>query len=210
MPQEVVVRGVEEARRAASEIGYPVVLKAVAAEVPHKSDAGLVLLGISGDAALRTGVETLTARAASLAARLDGILVARQIAGGTECVLGLSRDVEMGPVVMFGLGGVWVELFRDVSFAPPGLTRRDAARMVAGTRAGALLDGFRGGRPGDSATLQDALIALGRLARDLGDVIEAIDINPFLVCERGAFALDGLVVLRPPAAAAAVLEGTPS
>ena len=73
--------------------------------------------------------------------------------------------------------------------------------MVARTRAGKLLDGFRGSRPGDAAALHQALVALGRLARDLGDVIEAIDVNPFLVCERGAFALDGLVVLRPPAAA---------
>ncbi len=199
MPPEAVARSAEEACKAAREIGYPVVLKAVSADVPHKSDAGLVLLGISDDAALRAGFETLTARAASLAARLDGILVTRQIAGGTECVLGLSRDVEMGPVVMFGLGGVWVELFRDVSFAPSDLTHRDATRMVARTRAGTLLDGFRGARPGDVAALYDALVALGRLARDLGDVIEAIDINPFLVCERGAFALDGLVVLRPPA-----------
>lgn len=201
MPPEAVARSAEEACKAAREIGYPVVLKAVSADVPHKSDAGLVLLGISDDAALRAGFETLTARAASLAARLDGVLVARQVTGGAECVLGVSRDAEMGPVVMFGLGGLWVELFRDVSFAPPGLTRNDAARMIARTRAGKLLGGFRGSRPGDTAALQEALVALGRLACDLGDVIEAIDVNPFLVCERGAFALDGLVVLRPPAAA---------
>jgi acetyltransferase len=200
MPPEAVVRSAEEACKAAREIGYPVVLKAVSADVPHKSDAGLVLLGISDDAALRAGFDTLTTRTASLAAQLDGVLVARQVTGGTECVLGVSRDAEMGPVVMFGLGGLWVELFRDVSFAPPGLTRDDAARMIARTRAGKLLGGFRGSRPGDTAALQEALVALGRLACDLGDVIEAIDVNPFLVCERGAFALDGLVVLRPPAA----------
>ena len=201
VPPEALVHSTDEACKSAREIGYPVVLKGVSADVPHKSEAGLVLLGISDEAALRAGMETLTARAAARAIRLDGILVAGQITGGTECVLGLSRDAEMGPVVMFGLGGVWVELFRDVSFAPPGLTQEDAARMVARTRAGKLLDGFRGSRPGDAAALHQALVALGRLARDLGDVIEAIDVNPFLVRERGAFALDGLVVLRPPAAA---------
>jgi acyl-CoA synthetase (NDP forming) len=207
LPAERVVANVAAARQAAREIGYPVVLKAVSADVPHKTDAGLVLIGISDDAALSAGYQTLTARTAARAARFEGVLVARQISGGTECVLGLSRDVEMGPVVMFGLGGVFVELLHDVSFAPPALTRDDAARMVARTRAGQLLSGFRGSRPGDTTALYDALIALGRLARDLGDVIEAVDINPFLVCERGAFALDGLVVLRPPTA---VPEGTMS
>jgi acyl-CoA synthetase (NDP forming) len=200
MPPEAVVRSGEEACTAARKIGYPVVLKGLSAKVPHKSDAGLVLLGIADDAAARAGVETLFARAASLAIQLDGIVVVRQITGGTECVLGVSHDAEMGPVVMFGLGGVWVELFRDVSFAPPGLTRQDAECMIGRTRAGTLLKGFRGSRPGDAAALQDALVALGRLARELGEVIEAIDINPFLVSERGAFALDALVVLRPCAA----------
>ena len=110
----------------------------------------------------------------------------------------MSRDPEMGPVIMFGLGGIFVELFKDVSFAPAGLDRDQALAMVKATRAGRLLDGFRGSKPGDRDALVDALVNLGRLAQDLGDVIDAVDINPFLVCERGAFALDGLVVLRPP------------
>jgi acyl-CoA synthetase (NDP forming) len=105
----------------------------------------------------------------------------------------------MGPVVMFGLGGIFVELIKDVSFGAPGLDRDEANAMVKATRAGRLLDGFRGSKPGDRDALLDALVNLGRLAQELPDVIEAVDINPFMVCERGAFALDGLVVLRPPA-----------
>jgi acetyltransferase len=108
----------------------------------------------------------------------------------------------MGPVVMFGLGGILVELIKDVSFGAPGLDRNEALAMVKATRAARLLDGFRGSRPGDVAALLDALVNLGRLAQELPDVIEAIDINPLVVCERGAFALDALVVLRPPDAAA--------
>ena len=104
----------------------------------------------------------------------------------------------MGPVVMFGLGGILVELFKDVSFGAPGLDSDEALAMVKATRAARLLEGFRGSKPGDLAALLDALIKLGQLAQELPDVIEAIDINPFVVCERGAFALDGLVVLRPP------------
>jgi acyl-CoA synthetase (NDP forming) len=126
------------------------------------------------------------------------MLVAKQVSGGTEVVLGVQRDVEMGPVVMFGMGGVLVELFKDVSFAPATLDRDRAREMVRATRAGAMLDGFRGRKPGDIDALCDALVGLGRLARDLGDAIEAIDVNPLLVREQGVVALDALVVLRPP------------
>jgi acetyltransferase len=200
LPPERLVTTAAEAEQAAREIGYPVVLKGIAAALPHKSDAGLVILNLSNAAAVRQAAATLSARAAALAARLDGILVAKQISGGTETVLGVQRDVEMGPVVMFGLGGIWVELFKDVSFAPATLDHQQALTMVRKTRAGRLLEGFRGSKPGDYDDLCEALVNLGRLACDLGDVIEAVDINPFLVCEegRGAFALDGLVVLRPP------------
>jgi acyl-CoA synthetase (NDP forming) len=203
LPQERVVASAAEAEVAAHEIGFPVVLKAVSAAVPHKSDAGLVLLGLRDADAVRRGVTTLMERTAALKAPLDGILVAQQVSGGTETVLGINRDPEMGPVVMFGLGGVWIELLKDVSFAPATLDRERAAAMVQATRAGRLLAGFRGSKPGDLEALTEALVNLGRLARDLSDVIEAIDINPFVVCEqgRGAFALDGLVVLRPPATA---------
>jgi acyl-CoA synthetase (NDP forming) len=201
LPQEYLVGALADAIEAAHQIGFPVVLKGVCAAIPHKSDAGLVRLACCDDEAVKTAYNELNTQAQKLGAALDGILVAQQITGGTECVLGVSRDPEMGPVVMFGLGGIMVELIKDVSFGAPGLDREEALAMVKATRAARLLDGFRGGRPGDLAALLDALVNLGRLAQDLPDVIEAIDINPFLVCERGAFALDGLVVLRPPDAA---------
>jgi acyl-CoA synthetase (NDP forming) len=200
LPPERLVTTAAEADKAAREIGFPVVLKGVAAALPHKSDAGLVILNVSDSRGVEEAVATLIARAGALAAQLDGILVAKQISGGTETVLGVQRDVEMGPVIMFGLGGIWVELFKDVCFAPATLDPQQALDMVRKTRASRLLDGFRGSKPGDYDALCAALVNLGRLASDLGDVIEAVDINPFLVCEQGAgaFALDGLVVLRPP------------
>jgi acetate---CoA ligase (ADP-forming) len=174
------------------------VLKAVSAALPHKSDAGLVCLNLSDAEAVRQAAATISSRASALPAILDGMLVAKQVAGGTEVVLGVQRDVEMGPVVMFGMGGVLVELFKDVSFAPATLDREQARAMVRATRAGAMLDGFRGRKPGDVDALYDALVGLGRLARELGDAIEAVDINPLLVREQGVVALDALVVLRPP------------
>jgi acyl-CoA synthetase (NDP forming) len=198
LPQEYLVGSPVEAIDAAHRIGFPVVLKGVSAAIPHKSDAGLVRLNCCDDDAVKAAYTELTAQTGRLRAALDGILVAQQISAGTECVLGISRDPEMGPVVMFGLGGILVELIKDVSFGAPGLDRDEALAMVKATRAARLLDGFRSSRPGDLAALLDALVNLGRLAQELADVIEAIDINPFLVRERGTFALDGLVVLRPP------------
>jgi acetyltransferase len=202
LPHEYLVGSSSEAIEAAHRIGFPVVLKGVSAAIPHKSDAGLVRLNGRDAKEVATAYAELTAQATKLGATLDGVLVAQQVAGGIECVLGVSRDPEMGPVVMFGLGGIFVELIRDVSFAAPGLDRDEALAMVKTTRAGSLLGGFRGGRPGDRNAVLDALVNLGRLAHELPDVIQAVDINPFMVCERGAFALDALVVLRPPDAAA--------
>ncbi len=198
MPLERLAQTAAEAEQAAQAIGYPVVLKGVCAAIAHKSDAGLVILGVADRAAVREAAATLARRAEKIGVRLDGLLVAKQITGGAETVLGVNRDVEMGAVVMFGLGGIWLELFKDVAFAPATLDRAQALAMVNATRAGALIKGYRGAALGDLDALTDALLNLGRLARDLGDIIEAVDINPFLVCERGAFALDGLVVLRPP------------
>jgi acyl-CoA synthetase (NDP forming) len=194
---ERLVQTATEAGDAARTIGFPVVLKAVSAALPHKSDAGLVMLNVRDVESVRAAADTLLGRAAALPAPLDGILVARQISGGIETVLGVQRDVEVGPVVMFGMGGVLVELFKDVSFAPTFLDREMARAMIRNTRAGRLLDGFRG-KQGDLDATCDALVNLGRLARDLGDIIESVDINPFAVCDKDAFALDALVVLRPP------------
>jgi acetate---CoA ligase (ADP-forming) len=198
LPPERLIATPDEAVAAAQAIGFPVVLKAVSAALPHKSDAGLVFLNLTDTDSVRQAAAAIAARASSLPATLDGMLVAKQVAGGTEVVLGVQRDIEMGPVVMFGMGGVMVELFKDVSFAPATLDREQAREMVRATRAGVLLDGFRGRMPGDVDALCDALVNLGRLARDLGDVIEAVDVNPLLVREQGVVALDGLVVLRPP------------
>ena len=198
LPPERLVQTADEAVQAAQEIGFPVVLKAVSAALPHKSDAGLVCLNLHDADAVRQAAAAIAGRTGTLPAPLDGMLVAKQVSGGTEVVLGVQRDVEMGPVVMFGMGGVLVELFKDVSFAPATLDRDRAREMVRATRAGAMLDGFRGRKPGDIDALCDALVSLGRLARDLGDAIEAIDINPLLVREQGVVALDALVVLRPP------------
>jgi len=198
-PAEVVVATPEEAVAAAAKIGYPVVLKGVSAAVPHKSDAGLVLLGLADAQAVREGAQLIASRCAALGAPLEGILVAEQVSGAIEMVLGLHRDPEMGHVVMVGMGGVWLELFKDVAFAPPGLGLERARQTIALTRASQLLAGYRGAPPCDGEALAQAMVSLGRLACELGDVIEAVDVNPIAVHAqgRGVIALDALVVLRP-------------
>ncbi len=200
-PRELFVHSVQEAAGAATRIGYPVVMKAVSAEVTHKSDAGLVVLNIANGAQAIEAAQVLAARCIKAGAMLEGFIVAQQVTGGVEMVAGVHRDPEMGPVVMAGLGGLWLELFKDVAFAPPWLDQTMAIETINRTRASHLLAGYRGGKPADIEALGRTMVALGALARDFGDIIESVDINPLLVCNEGegALALDGLVVLRPPA-----------
>ena len=197
-PEEIVAASADDAVRAAKDIGYPVVLKLLAAEVTHKSDIGGVILGIKDDAELRAAHARLAQNLAKAGVKLDRVLVAKQISGGVELVLGVQRDPEVGPVLMFGAGGVLLELTKDVRFGAVPLPQWQAKEMIERTAAGRLLKGYRGAPPCDQASVLAALTALGRLVYDLGDRIESIDINPFvaLPAGQGAVALDALVVLR--------------
>jgi hypothetical protein len=127
---------------------------------------------------------------------LAGMLVCRQVSGGVELVLGLNRDPEMGAVVMAGSGGVLLELVKDVTFGAPPITRDKARDMLSRLRGAKLLQGYRGSPPCDVEAAVDALVALGELAVDLADVVESVDINPFVALPQGGLALDGLIVLR--------------
>jgi acetyltransferase len=199
-PRERVVASVDTAAIAAKEIGYPVVLKLVSAEVTHKSDIGGVILGIRSENELRSAYARLQQNFAKAraGAKLDQVLVAEQVTGGVELVLGVQRDPEVGPVLMFGTGGVLLELAKDVSFGAVPLPPWQAKAMIERTAAGHLLKGYRGAPACDEDGVLAALTALGQLAHDLGDEIESIDINPFVAqpSGQGAVALDALVVLR--------------
>jgi acetyltransferase len=184
----------------ATGIGFPVVLKAVCATLTHKSDVGAVQLNLRDADALRAAWGRIEANLAAhgLADALEGMLVAQMVTGGLELVMGVHRDPEMGPVIMGGSGGVLLELVRDVAFAAPPLNLAKAHDLIARTKAGALMKGYRGSGALDAQAYAQALVALGRLAHDLGDVLESIDVNPFLLLSEGGVALDALVVLRPP------------
>ena len=198
VPEEGLARTEGEALALAERMGYPVVVKGAASALTHKSDAGAVRLGIGEAGAVQRACRDIARNVAAHDPdiRLEGWLVARMAPAGLELALGVQRDPEMGPVVMFGAGGVWLELLNDVAFGPPGIRREQAVRLIDSTRVGRLLDGYRGSGPYDRDAVADALVALGRLAAAAGDVIESLDVNPFLALPRGegGLALDALAV----------------
>ena len=194
-PKETLAKTERDAVSAAKKIGFPVVAKAVSNTLAHKSDAGAVKLNLASVRDVRDAYKAIAAAAKRAHAALDGVLIAQQATAGIELVLGMHRDPEMGPVLLFGAGGVELELHRDVAFGAPPLDEASAAALIARTRVSKLIDGYRGSPPFDRKALVKALLALSQLTLDAGERLESIDINPFLLKRRGGIALDALVVL---------------
>lgn len=192
-----VVESVEGALVAAGGIEYPVALKVLSPSISHKSDVGGVALDVENPEALRIEFAALLARVRerSPGAQVTGVLVQQQLSGGREVILGGRRDPSFGPVVMFGLGGVYVEVFEDVAFRLAPLTREDAREMISEIRGSRLLRAARGEPPGDVEAVAEALLVLSRLLIECPEVAE-LDINPLLVFERGVAAVDARVLVR--------------
>jgi acyl-CoA synthetase (NDP forming) len=188
----------ESAARAADGMGYPVVAKIVSADIPHKTEVGGVLVGLADAGAVTAAYDTLMARAAERApqARIDGVLIAPMVRGGVETIIGVHMDPVFGPMVMFGLGGTAVELFKDVAFASAPLTPAQAMSLVDAVRSSALLKGWRGGPAFDTQALADALSRLSEFALRHADHLAGIDINPFVVKPQGGVCLDALISVR--------------
>jgi acyl-CoA synthetase (NDP forming) len=184
-----------EATAAASALGFPVVMKILSPDILHKSEIGGVLLGITDAAAVARGFTTLIerARAARPAALIEGVLVAKQMSGGVECILGIHRDPVFGPVAAFGLGGIFVEVLRDVVFhrCPFGLDI--ATAMIRSIRGAPLLLGARGRAPADIDALARMLARLSVFADQAGQRLRAIDLNPVFALPEGAFAADAVI-----------------
>jgi acyl-CoA synthetase (NDP forming) len=202
--RDVLCTTAAEAVRAAKGLGYPVVLKAVSAALTHKSDLGLVTVGVANATEVRATFADLmrgATRAAGRHGTVDGVLVCEQVQGGVEMVVGVAPDPLFGPVVMCGLGGVFVEVLGDVSFRVPPFGRDEAERMVRELHGFPLLAGARSAKPVDLDALLDVIMNVQRLAMDAAgpeepDGIAEIDINPLVVRPRGAVALDALVVRK--------------
>jgi succinyl-CoA synthetase beta subunit len=177
---------------AAAEIGYPVVLKTDEPGVAHKSDVGGVVLGLAGPAAAGAAYDRLAAR---LGPR---VLVSETAAPGTELALGLARDPALGLLLVAGAGGVLVELLADRAVALPPVDHAGALRLIGQLRVATLLAGVRGRQPADLTAVAAAITGLSALAAELGDVLQALDINPLICGPAGAVAVDALAIPRQP------------
>lgn len=196
---------VDEAVALARRVGYPVALKGSSREIQHKTEAGLVLLDVGDDDEVRKGYALLQERGGG---RLDGVLVERLLPRGREFVVGMIRDAQFGPVVMFGLGGVLTEALGDVAFGVAPLTTREAEGLLDVIRGSALLGEFRGGPAVDRPALVAIILAVGRMALDHPEIRE-IDVNPVLIDGSRPVAVDALVAIGPPAAAVAARQPVP-
>ncbi|MFQ5666164.1 MAG: acetate--CoA ligase family protein, partial [Candidatus Binatia bacterium] len=189
---------VDEAVAAAQRMGYPLVAKAIAPGVIHKSDVGGVIMGLRDAEAVAVAVDTLETRMRDVGTSLDGVLLQREVSGGIEALVGVTTDPTFGPLVVCGLGGILVELLRDVSFRLTPVSDVDAAEMIDKLRSRKLLDGYRGGAPGD----RDALIAVIMRVSALVEIIpelRELDLNPVKVLSpgEGAIVVDGRMRIGP-------------
>jgi acyl-CoA synthetase (NDP forming) len=184
----------DEAAAAARTIGYPVAVKMNSPDVTHKSDVGGVLLSVKDEPGVRKAFRDLAGIAQRLGARDSGVLVSAMAAPGHEIIVGVTRDLQFGHAVMFGMGGTLVEVLRDVSFRIVPFSEKDAAEMIGETRGAKLLEGVRGGRPADTAALRALLVEISGLVARHREIDE-MDLNPVIVHEKGLTVVDARVVL---------------
>lgn len=200
IPDSHLAESPDEAVELADRIGFPVVLKVASPDILHKTDVGGVRLGLESAEDVRDAFDLITYRAQRYLpeARLWGCLVQKMVPPGLEVLIGMNRDPQFGPLVTFGLGGIYVEILKDVAFRLAPFSRLEAQTMLGEIRARALLDGFRGQQPVDKEAIIDALLRIGQMVIDFPEIAE-LDINPFVVYEqgRGGVALDMRLVLRP-------------
>lgn len=203
-PADRLVRPGGDIRTTSAAVGYPQVLKIVSPDIAHKTEVGGVVVGVKDADEASDAFAAILARAGEKRpdARIDGVMVSPMIAGGVETIIGVARDPVFGAVVMFGLGGVFVEVLKDVTFrvAPFGID--EAHRMIREIRGYPMLEGVRGAAPADVDALAEMLAALSRFAAANAERIDSIDLNPVRVLDkgRGAIALDALIVLNGTAA----------
>jgi acyl-CoA synthetase (NDP forming) len=190
--RETLVRSATETVAAARKIGWPVVLKACSAETAHKTEKGLIAVGLTGEKDLRDAFATLLKRAGKDYS--GGWLVQEMVKGSREIMIGMVRDPQFGPSVMFGLGGIFTEILQDVVFRVAPLRKRDAMEMMRAIRGRRILEAVRGMKAVDAESLSHSLMAVGQVALDHPEIVE-IDVNPLIVRGDKPVAVDALIVL---------------
>ncbi|MGD9892147.1 MAG: acetate--CoA ligase family protein [Dehalococcoidia bacterium] len=188
----------DQAVQIAGELGFPVVLKVLSQDIAHKSDVGGVALNLADADAVRAAFDAMmqSIQAAQPSARIDGVSVQRQAAPGTEVIVGMSKDPQFGPVIMVGLGGVLVEVLRDVAFRLVPLEPRDARDMLHEIKGFPLLEGYRGAPPADLAALESLILNVSRFV-EAHPEIDELDLNPVFAYPDGAVAVDARVIVAP-------------
>ncbi|MGB2798730.1 MAG: acetate--CoA ligase family protein [Dehalococcoidia bacterium] len=187
----------DEAISLSKEIGFPVVLKIVSPDVLHKTDAGGVKLGLDDEEAVGKAFDEITSaiKKNEPNANIHGVSVQNMARPGVEVIIGMSKDPQFGPVLMFGLGGILVEVLKDVSFRIVPLTKRDAREMIKEIKGYPILEGYRGQEPADVAVLEDYLLKVSDFV-DRKPEIKELDINPIFAYSDGAVAVDARVILE--------------
>ncbi len=186
----------EEARTEAEKIGYPVVLKIVSGDIAHKSDVGGVKIGLADGDAVAAAFDEVIANSKKAVpdASITGVAVQGMAEPGIEVIVGMTTDAHFGPVIMFGLGGIMVEILKDVSFRVVPLSERDATQMIDEIEGSKLLAGVRGQPPSDKAALREAILKVAEFVEQHPEVQE-LDLNPMLVYPEGAIAVDARMVV---------------
>jgi acetyltransferase len=200
IPKEGLAANEEEAVGLAHSIGYPVVMKIESPQILHKTEAKGVMLNLSSPEEVREAFRSIVKNAGSYNpdAEIKGVLVQEMIGKGVEVIVGVNNDPVFGPVIMFGLGGIFVEVFKDVAMRPAPLSEADAMAMIREIKGYPLLTGFRGREKGDTAALAEVLIAVSHLAVDLKDDLAELDINPLIVLPagQGVKLADALIIAK--------------
>lgn len=196
VPNFKIARSLEEAKAIAEELGYPVVMKVVSPNVLHKSDVGGVMVNLKGSRDLEEAYEKILENIKRNVGDVDlkGFLVEKMAPPSTEVIIGMIRDLQFGPVIMFGLGGIFVEIFKDVSFRIAPLDRDDAEEMIKEIKAYPILEGVRGREPADINKLIDIIMKVSNLVMDIDDIKE-LDLNPVFAYRDGALVVDARIIL---------------
>lgn len=187
----------EEAVRYGAELGYPLAMKVMSPEVIHKSDAGGVKLGLVSSDEVERAYDDILISVAKVhpSARIEGVSVQKMAPAGREVIVGMSKDPELGPLLMFGLGGIIVEVLKDVSFRLVPVTAADAAAMIRETKGYALLKGFRGSEPLDVPFLEALLVSVSELVQAHPEIKE-LDLNPVILYDKQGLIVDARIILE--------------
>ena len=200
VPQRRMARNQAAASQAAQEMGFPVVMKIASADITHKTEAGGVRLGIQDAQQAAQAYEEIIAKAKAYnpQATLDGVLVEQTVSDGLQVIVGFKQDPRFGPVVTFGLGGIFVELIRDITLRVVPLDEQQALDMIRETKAYPLLAGYRGEQPRDINALSQVILAVSQLAQEFKNELAELDVNPLMVLPagRGVKAVDALMVVK--------------